>query len=86
VSPILTGHSVRFSRPEHEEGEDMTTRLATLIGGTMAFGSAFLSGVTIWLILSQPVRLAQTGNDVSGLLRAVSGAVYDVVVQLVRYL
>jgi hypothetical protein len=72
----------------HKAGEDMTARVVTVIGGTMAIGSAFLSGVTIWLILSQPVRLAQAtgGGDVTALFRAVTGAVYEVVVQVLKYL
>ena len=80
--------SVRFSLPEIQEGEDMTARVVTFIGGTMAFGSAFLSGVAMWLILSQPVRLVGTtdGDDMAALFRAFTGAVYDVVVQVLRYL
>jgi len=57
----------------------------TVIGGTMAIGSALLSGMTIWLILSQPVRLAQT-TEVTAFFRAVTGAVCEMVVQLLRYL
>ena len=66
----------------------MTARVVTYIGGTMALGSAFLSGVTMWLILSQPARLAGTtdANAMTALFRALSGAVYDLVVQLLRYL
>ena len=66
----------------------MTVRVVTFIGGTMAIGSAFLSGVAMWLILSQPVRLAGTaeGDGVVALFRAFTSAAYDVVVQLLRYL
>jgi len=66
----------------------MTARVVTFIGGTMAIGSAFLSGVAIWLMLSQPVTLARAtaGDDMAALFRAFTGAVYEVVVQLLKYL
>ena len=66
----------------------MAVRVVTFIGGTMAIGSAFLSGVAMWLILSQPVKLAGTtnGNDVMAVFRVLTGAVYDVVIQLLSYL
>jgi hypothetical protein len=57
------------------------------MGGT-AVGSAVLAGLTVWLVLTQPLTVATvvTDHDVTPLVQAVMGILRDLLSGLVRYL
>ena len=63
-------------------------RLALAAMGGTAIGSAFVAGLTVWLLVTQPLMVAHavTDHDVTPLLQAVMGVLRDLVVGLVRYL
>ena len=63
-------------------------RLALAAMGGTALGSAFIAGLTVWLLVTQPMMVAHAvaDHDVTPLLQAVMGVLRDLVVGLVRYL
>lgn len=63
-------------------------RLALAAMGGTAIGSAFVAGLTVWLLVTQPMIVAHAvaDHDMSPLLQAVMGVLRDLLVGLVRYL
>jgi hypothetical protein len=63
-------------------------RLSISLFGVVAVLAAALAGATIWLLLTDPVTVADAVNEgnVSPLVRALAGALYDAVKGLLRYL
>jgi hypothetical protein len=65
-----------------------TAKKVTLavVGGT-AIGSAFLAGLTMWLLVTQPiVATAVTDHSVTPLLPPVMRALHDLLSTLIRHL
>lgn len=56
--------------------------------GVVALLAATLAGTAIWLMLTDPVTVADSlsSGDVSPLMRALAGALYDAVKGLLGYL
>jgi hypothetical protein len=56
--------------------------------GVVAILAATLAGATIWLMLTDPVTVADSlsSGDVSPLVKALAGALYDAVKGLLGYL
>jgi hypothetical protein len=63
-------------------------KLALAAMGGTAVGSAVLAGLTVWLVLTQPLTVATvvTDHDVTPLVQAVMGILRDLLSGLVRYL
>jgi hypothetical protein len=63
-------------------------RLALAAMGGTAIGSALIAGLTVWLLVTQPMMVAHavTDHDMTPVLQAVLGVLRDLVVGLVRYL
>jgi hypothetical protein len=63
-------------------------RVSISLFGVVAVLAAALAGATIWLLLTDPVTVADAVNEgnVSPLVRALAGALYDAVKGLLRYL
>jgi hypothetical protein len=63
-------------------------RLALAAMGGTAIGSALVAGLTVWLLVTQPMIVAHavTDHDLTPILQAVMGVLRDLVVGLVRYL
>jgi hypothetical protein len=63
-------------------------RTSLSLFGTVAVISAVLASATIWLVLSDPVTVANAVNegDVSPLLRELATAVYEALKGLLKYL
>lgn len=63
-------------------------RLSMSLFGVVAVLAAAVAGATIWLLLTDPVTVADAVNEgeVSPLMRALAGALFDAVKGLVRYL
>jgi len=63
-------------------------RTSLSLFGTVAVISAVLASATIWLVLSDPVTVANAVNegDVSPLVRELATAVYEALKGLLKYL
>ena len=63
-------------------------RLSLSVFGLVALVAATLAGATIWLLLTDPVTVADAVNeaDVSPLVRALAGVLYEALKGLFKYL
>jgi multidrug resistance efflux pump len=63
-------------------------RVSISLFGVVAVVAATLAGATIWLMLTDPVTVADAVNEgnVSPLARMLAGVLYDAVKGLVRWL
>jgi hypothetical protein len=63
-------------------------RTSLSLFGTIAVISAILATATIWLVLTDPVTVANSVNegDVSPLVRELASAVYEALKGLLKYL
>ena len=63
-------------------------RLSISLFGIVAVLAATLAGATIWLLFTNPVTVADAVNEgnVSPLVRALAGALYDAFKGILRYL
>lgn len=63
-------------------------RLSISLFGVVAVMAATLAGATIWLMLTDPVTVADAVNEgnVSPLVQALAGVLYDAVKGLLKYL
>jgi hypothetical protein len=62
--------------------------LSVSLAGTIAILSALLAGATIWLLLTDPVTVADAvdSGEVSPLVRQLAGVLYNALAGLLRYL
>jgi hypothetical protein len=62
--------------------------LSVSLAGTIAILSAILAGATIWLLLTDPVTVADAvdSGEVSPLVRQLAGVLYNALAGLLRYL
>jgi hypothetical protein len=58
-------------------------RLSLSLAGVVGLIAAALAGATIWLIMTQPVTVA---DEVSPLVKALAGVLYDALQGLMKYL
>ena len=63
------------------------TRLFSLVGIIGLF-ALVMSGATVWLILTDPVTVAESmdSGEVTPLVQSLAGSIYDAIVRLLRYL
>jgi hypothetical protein len=63
-------------------------RVSMGLFGIVALVAATIAGATIWLMLTDPVTVADAVNEgnVSPLVRALAGALYDAFKGILRYL
>jgi multidrug resistance efflux pump len=63
-------------------------RASISLFGVVAVVAATLAGATIWLMLTDPVTVADAVNEgnVSPLVKALAGALYDALKGILRYL
>ena len=62
--------------------------VAWTLAGLVAVGASVVAGVTIWLLLTEPLTVANvvSSRDLVPLAQAVVGALYEALLGLVRYL
>jgi hypothetical protein len=62
--------------------------LSVSLAGTIAVLSAVVAGATIWLLLTDPVTVADAVDtgEVSPLVRELAGVLYNALAGLLRYL
>jgi len=63
-------------------------RVSIGLFGIVALVAATIAGTTIWLMLTDPITVADAVNEgnVSPLVRALAGALYDAFKGILRYL
>lgn len=62
--------------------------LSVSLAGTIAVLSAVVAGATIWLLLTDPITVADAVDtgEVSPLVRELAGVLYDALAGLLKYL
>lgn len=65
----------------------LANRVFSLVGIVGLF-AAVVAGATVWLILTDPVTVAESmeTGEVTPLVQSLAGSIYDVIVRLLRYL
>jgi multidrug resistance efflux pump len=64
------------------------TRFSLSLVGVVGVLAAALAGATIWLIMTQPVTVADAvaTGEVSPLVKALAGVLYDALQGIIKYL
>ena len=65
----------------------LSSRLFSLVGIVGLF-AAVIAGATVWLLLTDPVTVAESmdSGEVSPLVQSLAGSIYDALVRLLKYL
>jgi len=65
----------------------LANRLFSLVGIIGLF-AAVMAGAAVWLLLTDPVTVAESidSGEVSPLVQSLAGSIYDALVRLLRYL
>jgi hypothetical protein len=74
-----------IQRPPRPSG--LSTRLFSLVGIIGLF-ALVIAGATVWLLLTDPVTVAESidSGEVSPLVQSLAGSIYDALVSLLKYL
>ena len=74
-----------IQRPRRPSG--VSGRLFSLVGIIGIF-AAIVAGATVWLVLTDPVTVAESidSGEVSPLVSSLAGSIYDAIVRLLIYL
>ena len=69
------------------QSSSVSSRLFSLVGIVGLF-AAVIAGATVWLLLTDPVTVAESmdSGEVSPLVQSLAGSIYDAIVRLLRYL
>jgi hypothetical protein len=64
-----------------------SNRLFSLVGIVGVF-ALVIAGATVWLVLTDPVTVAESidSGEVTPLVQSLAGSIYDAIVRLLRYL
>jgi hypothetical protein len=73
--------------PRRRQQSGFGGRLFSLVGIVGLF-AAVIAGATVWLLLTDPVTVAESmdSGEVSPLVQSLAGSIYDALVRLLRYL
>jgi hypothetical protein len=65
----------------------ISSRLFSLVG-IVGLSAAVIAGATVWLLLTDPVTVAESmdSGEVSPLVQSLAGSIYDALVRLLKYL
>jgi hypothetical protein len=65
----------------------LSNRLFSLVGIVGVF-ALVIAGATVWLVLTDPVTVAESidSGEVTPLVQSLAGSIYDALVRLLRYL
>ncbi len=65
----------------------LSSRLFSLVG-IVGLSAAVIAGATVWLLLTDPVTVAESmdSGEVSPLVQSLAGSIYDALVRLLKYL
>ena len=81
--PPVRPMDIKRQRPE----SSFSNRLFSLVGIVGLF-AAVIAGATVWLLLTDPVTVAESmdSGEVSPLVQSLAGSLYDAIVKLLKYL
>jgi len=73
--------------PRQRQQAGFGGRLFSLVGIIGLF-AAVIAGATVWLLLTDPVTVAESmdSGEVSPLVQSLAGSIYDALIRLLRYL
>ena len=73
--------------PRQRQASSFAGRLFSLVGIIGLFATV-IAGATVWLLLTDPVTVAESmdSGEVSPLVQSLAGSIYDALVRLLRYL
>jgi hypothetical protein len=73
--------------PRQRQRSGLGGRLFSLVGIIGLFATV-VAGATVWLLLTDPVTVAESmdSGEVSPLVQSLAGSIYDALVRLLRYL
>ena len=73
--------------PRQRQQTGFGGRLFSLVGIIGLF-AAVIAGATVWLLLTDPVTVAESmdSGEVSPLVQSLAGSIYDALIRLLRYL
>ena len=73
--------------PRQRRPSGLSTRIFSLVGIVGVF-AVIVAGATVWLILTDPVTVAESidSGEVTPLVQSLAGSIYDALVRLLRYL
>ena len=73
--------------PRQRQASGLGGRLFSLVGIVGLF-AAIVAGATVWLLLTDPVTVAESmdSGEVTPLVQSLAGSIYDALVRLLRYL
>jgi hypothetical protein len=73
--------------PRQRQASGLGGRLFSLVGIIGLFATV-VAGATVWLLLTDPVTVAESvdSGEVSPLVQSLAGSIYDAIVRLLRYL
>jgi hypothetical protein len=74
-----------IKRQRHTPG--ISSRLFSLVGIVGLF-AVVIAGATVWLLLTDPVTVAESmdSGEVTPLVQSLAGSIYDALVRLMKYL
>ena len=74
---------IKRQRPQ----SGLSNQLFSLVGIIGLF-AAVIAGATVWMILTDPVTVAESmdSGEVTPLVQSLAGSIYDAIVRLLRYL
>lgn len=74
---------IKRQRPE----SGFSSRLFSLVGIVGLF-AVVIAGATVWLLLTDPVTVAESmdSGEVTPLVQSLAGSIYDALVRLMHYL
>ena len=73
--------------PRQRRASSVAGRLFSLVGIIGLFATV-TAGATVWLLLTDPVTVAESmdSGEVSPLVQSLAGSIYDAIVRLMKYL
>jgi hypothetical protein len=73
--------------PRQRKPSGLGARIFSLVGIIGLF-AAIVAGATVWLLLTDPVTVAESmdSGEVTPLVQSLAGSIYDALVRLLRYL
>ena len=76
-----------MDRPRQRQASGFGGRLFSLVGIIGLF-AAVIAGATVWLLLTDPVTVAESmdSGEVTPLVQSLAGSIYDAIRRLLRYL
>ena len=74
-----------IKRPRQRSG--LSSRLFSLVG-IIGLSAAVIAGATVWLLLTDPVTVAESmdSGEVTPLVQSLAGSIFDALKRLLRYL